>query len=225
MGTETSPKSKRDGKPWITRLPFRVHVVERVETYDYMSRNRLVSRQAYHHGYFDGEEREFRGVGMVEQWETEQFAALADNIAAASHAVPVRTRTCFHTGVYLGRDHVSDYLAGLPNATDQGEYFREPGLSDAEDQTLLLLEKVLPTGLSMEEERKACQALKGSMLRQEVYADPNATPEQIKRADTPYTVTEQNFTIHALQPLGICRRRLGRWIGWMPPMRNCYSQN
>src|SRR5215510_2199493 len=52
-------EDKRDGKPWITRLPFPVHVVERVETYDHISRNRFVTRYAYHHGYFDGEEREF----------------------------------------------------------------------------------------------------------------------------------------------------------------------
>jgi Insecticide toxin TcdB middle/N-terminal region len=52
-----------EGKPWVTRLPFPVHVVERVETYDRISRNRFVTRYAYHHGYFDGEEREFRGFG------------------------------------------------------------------------------------------------------------------------------------------------------------------
>jgi hypothetical protein len=64
-------QDKRDGKPWITRLPFPVHVVERVETYDHISRNRFVTRYAYHHGYFDGFEREFRGFGMVEQWTRE----------------------------------------------------------------------------------------------------------------------------------------------------------
>src|SRR5262249_29785128 len=42
------------GEPWVTRLPFPVHVVERVETYDWVSRNRFVTRYAYHHGYFDG---------------------------------------------------------------------------------------------------------------------------------------------------------------------------
>jgi RHS repeat-associated protein len=207
-------EDKVAGKPWITRLPFPVQVVERVETIDYISRNRFVSRYAYHHGYFDGEEREFRGFGMVEQWDTEQLAALsdggvpADNIAAPSHVPPVHTNTWFHTGVCFGRDHVSDYFAGLLNATDQGEYFREPGLSAAEARALLLPDTVLPTGLSLEEEREACRALKGSMLRQEVYADddePNATPEQIERARTPYTVTEQNFTIRALQPRGANR--------------------
>ena len=67
---------KLAGTPWITRLPFPVHVVERVETYDYISRNRFVTRYAYHHGYYDGVEREFRGFGMVEQWDTEEFATL-----------------------------------------------------------------------------------------------------------------------------------------------------
>ncbi|GAA0408676.1 hypothetical protein Acor_71520 [Acrocarpospora corrugata] len=183
-------QDKRDGKPWITRLPFPVHVVERVETIDQVSHNRFVTRYAYHHGYFDGVEREFRGFGMVEQWDTEQFAALAggDNIAAASHVPPIHTKTWFHTGV----DQVFDYL---------GEYFREPGLTDAEARDLLLPDTVLPAGLT----REACRALKGSMLRQEVYAD-DAGPEQPQRSRTPYTVTEQNFTVRALQPRGANRR-------------------
>ncbi|MFF3871893.1 SpvB/TcaC N-terminal domain-containing protein [Streptomyces sp. NPDC001978] len=205
-------QDKQAGKPWIARLPFSVHVVERVETYDHISRNRFVTRYAYHHGHFDGEEREFRGFGMVEQWDAEQFAALADgavpadNIDAASHVPPVHTKTWFHTGVYLGRQHVSDYFAGLLNATDQGEYFREPGLTDAQARAMLLPDTELPEGLTLEEEREACRALKGSMLRQEVYADdadhPGATQEQIERARRPYTVTEQNFTIRPLQARG-----------------------
>src|SRR4030095_9354312 len=100
---------KRDGRPWITRLPFPVNVVERVETYDHVSGNRFVSRHAYHHGYFDGIEREFRGFGLVEQWDTEEFATLNNsqrfpvgtNIEESSHIPPVLTRTWFHTGVYL----------------------------------------------------------------------------------------------------------------------------
>ena len=159
--------------------PFPVHVVERVETYDRISGNRFVTRYAYHHGYFDGVEREFRGFGMVEQWDTEEFAALnaerraarpATNIDAASHVPPVLTKTWFHTGVYLGRDHVSDFFAGLLDGNDAGEYYREPGLTDAQARALLLDDTVLPDGLTVDEEREACRALKGSMLRQEVYA-------------------------------------------------------
>jgi glycosyltransferase TcdB-like subunit of Tc toxin len=54
---------KPAGKPWITRLPFPIHVVERVITYDYIGLNLFVTRSAYHHGYFDGIEQEFRGFG------------------------------------------------------------------------------------------------------------------------------------------------------------------
>ena len=188
-----------------------MHVVERVETYDHISRNRFVTRYAYHHGYFDGEEREFRGFGMVEQWDTEEFAALAggnvpaDNIDAASHVPPVHTKTWFHTGVYLGRDHVSDYFAGLLNATDQGEYFREPGLTDAEAPALLLPDTMLPDRSDPGRRARSLprpqglDAASGGLCRRR---RTGATPKQIQRARTPYTVTEQNFTIRTVQPRG-----------------------
>jgi RHS repeat-associated protein len=197
-------QDKRDGKPWITRLPFPVHVVERVETFDVISRNRFVTRYAYHHGYFDGVEREFRGFGMVEQFDTESFATLSagesltsDNIDAASHVPPVHTKTWFHTGVYLGRDHISNYFAGLLDAHDRGEYYREPAWRDDDDvsRQFLLADTVLPAGLSVAEAREACRALKGAMLRQEVYALDGTA-----KAHHPYTITEQNFTIEQLQP-------------------------
>jgi RHS repeat-associated protein len=196
-------EDKLAGKPWITRLSFPVHVVARVVTYDYVSRNRFVTRHAYHHGYFDGVEREFRGFGMVEQWDTEEFATLTDsgdfpaatNIDAASHVPPVLTRTWFHTGIYLGRNRVSSFFAGLLNGNDKGEYYREPGLSDQQARDLLLDDTVLPVGWSVEEEREACRALKGSMLRQEIYALDGTAKEP-----HPYSVTEQNFTVERLQP-------------------------
>jgi RHS repeat-associated protein len=174
---------KLAGKPWITRIPFPVHVVERVETHDRVSGNRFVTRHAYHHGYFDGEEREFRGFGMVEQWDTEEIGALG-----SGDLPPVLTRTWFHTGVYLGRDRVSDLFAAV-------EYYREPGLTETQARELLLDDTHLPGGLTLEEEREACRALKGSMLRQEVYALDGTVSEK-----HPYTVAEQSFTIRRLQP-------------------------
>src|SRR5262249_23115475 len=96
-------KDRADGKPWVTKLPFPVHVVGRVEPYDRISRIRFVTRYEFHHGYFAGVEREFRGFGMVEQRDTEEFASLSasevfpvgDNVDAASHAPPVLTKTWF----------------------------------------------------------------------------------------------------------------------------------
>jgi len=198
-------QDKREGRHWITKLPFPVHVVERVTTYDRVSRNRFVTLYAYHHGYFDGIEREFRGFGMVEQWDTEEFAALsvdprfpdAENFENASHVPPIHTKTWFHPGVYLDRDHISDFFAGFLNERDRGEYYREPAWQDDDVETrrCLLDDTILPSGLTVEEEREACRALKGKMLHQEVYAHDGTD-----KAQHPYTVIEQNFSIVRLQP-------------------------
>lgn len=198
---------KRAGKQWITRLPFPVHVVEMVETYDHISQSRFRSRYAYHHGFFDGDEREFRGFGMVEQWDTETLAALTvsgklpvgENVDATSHVPPVYTKTWFHTGVYLGRGHVSDFFAGLRDGHDRGEYYREPAWlnDDVEAGKHLLDDTILPVGLSTDEEREACRALKGSLLRREVYA-----LDDTEKAEHPYIVNEQNFSIQVVQGRG-----------------------
>jgi RHS repeat-associated protein len=198
---------KRNRNPWITRLPFPVHVVERVETYDYINRNYFVSLYAYHHGYYDGIEREFRGFGMVEQWDTEEFATLtnsdafpwADNIKNESHVPPVCTKSWFHTGCYLDKEHISDYFGGFHDSNDRGEYYREPAWehNDLEAKKYLLDDTVLPLGLTVDEEFEACRALTGHMLRQEVYLKDGAAKSEI-----PYTATEQNYSIRPVQPRG-----------------------
>jgi len=203
-------QDKLDGNPWITRLPFPVHVVERVETYDRINRNRFVTRYAYHHGYFDGEEREFRGFGMVEQWDTEEIgnvpeeqnSSLATNLDSATFVPPIHTKTWFHTGAYQKAGKISQHLAH--------EYYGAPRKTDADyDQkwksfeSTLLPDTVPLPELTPSEEREAYRALKGSMLRQEIYSDDvplGSSQEIIERANTPYTVTEQNFTIETVQP-------------------------
>jgi RHS repeat-associated protein len=200
-------QDERDGRPWLTSLPFPVHVVERVETVDHIARNRFVARYAYHHGHFDAEEREFRGFGMVEQWDTEALAALTagDALAAAnenpaSDLAPVLTRTWYHTGLYLDREHVSNFFAGLLGDRHEAEYYRPPGMSDLAFRDQLLPDTILPLGLTVDEEREACRALKGSMLRQEVYARDGG-PLQ----DHPYSVVEQNFAVRIEQERGTGR--------------------
>ena len=187
------------GQPWITKLPFPVQTVERVETCDAVGQNRFVTRYAYHHGHYDGLEREFRGFGMVEQWDTEEFAALqqggflrsaGNDRDPASHVPPVKTKTWFHTGVYQQRGTVSQQFVH--------EYWRKPGQSEQDLQALLLEDTILPSDLTVEEEREACRALKGSVLRQEVYAEDGSD-----KAGLPYTVSERNYTIEPVQRQGI----------------------
>jgi RHS repeat-associated protein len=179
------------GRPWATRLPFPVHVVKRVVTHDAISRNRFVSRSSYHHGYFDGVEREFRGFGRVETLDTEEFGDLTEsgqlpgyaNEHASWNVPPVLTKTWFHTGVFLGGDRISRHLAH--------EYYREPH----EAAEMLLDDTILPHALAPEEAREACRALKGAMLRQEIYA-----LDGMEESGRPYTATESNFTIRSMQP-------------------------
>jgi RHS repeat-associated protein len=207
---------KLAGTPWITRLPFPVHVVERVETYDYISRNRFVTRYAYHHGYYDGVEREFRGFGRVEQWDTEEFTTLSQsstfpppaNEDQSSNLPPTCTKTWFHTGAYFGESVVSKQF--------EQEYYSEGDASDAIagltpsqlesmllDDTVLPIDVLLPDGsrapydLSGEELREACRALHGSILRQEIYALDDGD-----ESDRPYSVSERNYNIEVLQPQG-----------------------
>jgi RHS repeat-associated protein len=180
--TEFYLADKLAGTPWVTRLPFPVHVVRRVEIHDTVSRNRIATRYSYHHGFYDGLEREFRGFGRVDQLDTEDFATFqAANWREESNVPPVLTKTWFHTGVYLAGGHVSRHLAH--------EYFAEPGAPDRLDDT------ILPRRLTPFEAREATRALKGSMLRQEVYGLDGSD-----RARVPYTVAENNFTIVPLQP-------------------------
>ena len=191
--TEFYLADKAAGHPWVTPLPFPVHVVKRIETFDYVSQHRFVSSSSYHHGYYDGVEREFRGFGRIEQRDTEEFGSVPDrffpaglNEAAAWRVPPALTKTWYHTGVFLGVDRISRHLAH--------EYYREPG----EQAALRLDDTVLPSELSPEEAREGCRALKGSMLRQEVYALDDS-----REAARPYTVAEGNSTVHLLQPRGL----------------------
>lgn len=201
---------KEEGKPWITKLPFPVHAVERIETHDHVSRNRFVTRYAYHHGYFDGEEREFRGFGMVEQRDTEEFKVLAgngntqipSNEDEAFHVPPVLTKTWFHTGAFIGRARISKQF--------EQEYYREGdpslgegALSEDQIQAVLLPDTELPEDLPLEEIREACRALKGSLLRQEIYA-LDRSPEGLltEESDRPYSVSERCYAIKRLQPRG-----------------------
>jgi RHS repeat-associated protein len=207
---------KMAGAPWLTRLPFPVQVVEQIETYDYISRNHFVTQYAYHHGYYDGVEREFRGFARVDQWDSEQYATLTtssafpagSNINPASNVPPVLTKTWYHTGAFFGENRISKFLAH--------EYYQEgdanqaiAGLSEAQQQAMLLPDTLLPTqilladgtridyDLSGEEMREACRSLRGSVLRQEVYALDGTA-----QADRPYSASERNYTIEMFQPQG-----------------------
>ncbi|MDR4470934.1 MAG: hypothetical protein MRJ68_21995, partial [Nitrospira sp.] len=101
----------------------------------------------------------------------------------------------FHTGAYLEGPSLARQLTA--------EYWREDPHFDlpAEgpvppDTPPFLADTVLPAGLTSEETRQAVRALKGQLVRQEVYGVDD-TPASAH----PYTVSEHNYELKLLQPM------------------------
>lgn len=174
------------GRPWITRLAFPVHVVTQITSIDHISGAQFGKRFAYHHGHYDVQEREFRGFGMVEQWDTESydwFEQAGNEISRDYYVPPVRTCTWFHTGSWakheiFSRQYAAEYFQGDPLA---------PDLADSEI--------VGYAYFSLAEKQEAVRALRGMTLRQEVYAE-DGSPQ----AHLPYLVTESRARILRVQP-------------------------
>ena len=178
------------GSPWTTYLPYPVHVVEQVETFDHVQRSRFVNRYEYHHGCYDGIEREFRGFSMVEQHDTEAYDVYADAVRASAgtqtldpelNQPPVTTRTWYHTGTL---DDERSLLHPYEQEYDQGKRY--------------LPDVTLPADMLSEwQEREwaeAIRALKGLLLRQEVYSFDGSASESY-----PYSVTEHTYELRQLQ--------------------------
>ncbi len=168
---------KYAGRPWITKLPFPVHCVERVTITDKWRDTEFSTTYSYHHGYFDGVEREFRGFGRVEQVDTESYGKfLKGNITSPyitdDHTLyqpPIKTITWFHTGAardgrptltQLQTEYFPNSLAALPNHSALLAGFNEKALSDPDLES---------QDLNADEWREALRACKGITLRTEVY--------------------------------------------------------
>jgi RHS repeat-associated protein len=169
---------------WRTPLPFPVQVVARVERVDQFSRSTLTTEYAYRHGYWDGAEREFRGFGRVDQRDAERFdgdrpATEPDGPPGAAEPAafspPIETRTWFHLGP------VGDEVGEWDELDLGAEFWEEDGrvLTRPADTIGLL------AALPRRARRDALRALRGQMLRTELYA-LDGSPWRGR----PYTVTE-----------------------------------
>jgi RHS repeat-associated protein len=189
---------------WRTTLPFPVQVVSRVEVRDAHSEGRLVTQYRYHHGYWDGVEREFRGFACVEQLDTETFDPTADpdmprdpaDGPPEHHSPPTLTRTWFHPGPVAAAE------AGDWTELDlSGEYWPgDPAMLARPDSLTALL-----ATRDRSRRRDALRALRGQVLRSELYA-LDGTPV----ADRPYTVTESVYGVR--QETGWPGLPPGNWL-------------
>lgn len=186
-------EDKKSGYTWKNKIPFPVQVVDKYETIDQLSRCKLVTRYAYHDGYYDYEEREFRGFGFVEEWDSEDFSSYNqqslikdvqfNSVSKEFFIPPVLTKRWYHTGDIRDTENSSrreqyydkDLKAyRIPNST----FDYEIASSDAE--TI----------------RQAYRAMKGQMLREEIYAIDN----QPGISEHPYSITESNFHVRLVHP-------------------------
>ncbi|MDH6222813.1 SpvB/TcaC N-terminal domain-containing protein [Streptomyces pseudovenezuelae] len=164
---------------WRTTLPFPVQVVTKVEVTDQISGGRLSTEYRYHHGYWDGVEREFRGFAMVEHLDTETFGAAPTgpgSVPAEHYSPPTLTKSWFHPGP------VAAIEAGDWTELDlRHEYWAgdAPMLPRPATQAAFLA--ALPRGAR----RAALRTLRGQVLRTELYALDGTA-----RKALPYTVTE-----------------------------------
>jgi RHS repeat-associated protein len=195
-------QDKQAGKPWITKLPFPVHCVERVTVRDKWRGTAFSSTYSYHHGYFDGIEREFRGFGRVEQRDVETYGKFMQGNIASPYITdqhdlyqpPIKTITWYHTGAAIERDRI---LSAFKH-----EYVTIPGFTEhpLPEPTLT------PADLSAEEWRQALRACKGMVLRQEIFElDVDALVQEKEVPVRLYTTAYHNSHITRLQLQGINR--------------------
>lgn len=181
---------KKVGIQWATKLPFPVHCVETITTTDSVSQTTYAQSYKYRHGYYDSPEREFRGFGYVETLDTDT-AVISLNPPSSSltppssslNQSPVLTKTWNHTGAWRYSPSLIDVF--------KTEFYPFEGWDDVKNIA------TLPTGLNPIEYREAIRALKGSPLRQEVYALDGTDKEGI-----PYTVTATTYLVKEIQPIG-----------------------
>jgi RHS repeat-associated protein len=164
---------KRPKTRWKTPLPFPVQVVACVEVIDEISQGKLTTEYRYHHGYWDGAEREFRGFGMVEHLDTEIFEEKVED--EVHFSPPTLTKTWFHQGP------IGDEFGGWEETDFNNEFW--PGDKQKLTRPQNMIEFLM--NLPRRVKRDALRALRGNILRTELYA-----LDGIDRQSRPYSVTE-----------------------------------
>jgi RHS repeat-associated protein len=191
-------RDRAAGRPWLTQLTFPVQCVRTVATRDGVTGATRTRTFSYRHGFYDPDEREFRGFAAVDEIDAEDFDNFARDgdslLDSTLHQAPVLTRTWFHTGA---GDNENALALGLrseqwdPSLVVDAAVvvLDEPGVIDQNDAGL---------------RRQATRSCRGTALLREVYGldapGTGATDEELLRARTPYTVVARGSTVTVQQP-------------------------
>ncbi|TDW49139.1 RHS repeat-associated protein [Flavobacterium sp. 270] len=210
-------EDKKAGKPWVTKLHFPVYCVSKTTTRDKISGYKFVSEYKYHHGYYDHQEREFRGFGMVEQIDAETFehwvkSDTANITEEVLHQEPVISKNWYHTGAFLRKDKIlnqfeNDYWYNEMNRKlDINVIHNERKLPEAKIILAPGIDEQVLKKLSGDEWCEALRACKGMSLRSEIFAKDaikfENSDDAVKKELTPFSVSTHNCIIELLQPKG-----------------------
>jgi insecticidal toxin complex protein TccC len=170
---------KRDKPGTVSRLPFPVQVVSRHIQTDEITGNTLTRCYSYRHGFYDGREREFRGFGYLEQWDTERMTAQRSDDTLSA---PVLTKTWFRVGAKQDDDYGAEYYVEDQQAPSLGE---TRWVND-HDQPIARPDAELLYAMR--------RALHGRVMREEVYG-ADGTPA----AEHPYTVNGYRYQVRIVR--------------------------
>ncbi|HJR85266.1 MAG TPA: SpvB/TcaC N-terminal domain-containing protein, partial [Nitrososphaeraceae archaeon] len=172
---------------WKTALPFPVQLVAKVEVINLFSGSKQTKEYRYHHGYWDGCEREFVGFGRVDVLDTEIFSDFHDTglhpanrkfeaVPKKIFSAPTETRTWYHLGAVE-----SSYQQDWEEANFTNEFW------NADQQVLSNYVSIgeFLKNLNRIERRDAIRTLRGNVLRTELYG-----LDGTERQSRPYTVSE-----------------------------------
>jgi RHS repeat-associated protein len=207
---------KLAGKPWITKLHFPIHCVSKVITQDKISGYKFITEYKYHHGYYDHQEREFRGFGMVEKSDAETFEhwekSGATNITDATlHQEPVISKSWHHTGAFSKNEKIlhqfeREYWYEEMKREGFLVTHHEVNLTDAKLITAPGIDPATIDHLSGQEWQEAVRACKGMAIRSETFAKDaikfGNTEAAREKELTPFSVSTRNCLIELLQPKG-----------------------
>ncbi|SDZ25645.1 SpvB/TcaC N-terminal domain-containing protein [Pseudomonas sp. NFIX28] len=199
-GTRTSLTYASSAHEWLEerraagrrcRLPFPVSVLKRLKQIDEISHNTLEQTFQYRQGYYDGEERQFRGFGLVLSTDMPSPLGAEQRDAMGTPYIPaMQTRTWYHTGD--PGTPTTARVRGSPYNGDSLAAVLAPLRLEGRDGQAIPLP---PSGTSAR--RAFLWALCGQVLREEVYGlDPATGQPQA----TPFSVMSQRHCVREWQP-------------------------
>lgn len=176
-------KQCRDqGNPAISQSPVAMPVVSRQTQHDEINDSTLKRRFSYRQAYYNAVERAFQGFGLILQTDTE---------TAADGATQTRrlAKRWFHTGQALDMP-VAGYSQHDLQAISLGKTllcsYQAPGQAHPTDHNDVQLPAPTPETLD-----DAAYALKGVLLREEIFADDAAQ-------NVPYSVQQHRYLVRQL---------------------------